>query len=203
MVRTAESEIVGVVLAGGASRRMGTDKALTELDGRTMLDWVARTLATVTDRVIVAGEPRPSAGELEFLADSGAPHRGPLAGIATAMQALDSNALLVVVAVDQPWVRTKTLDAILAQFDGRAVVPVPDGIRQTTCAVYPVDHELAATRELNAGGSIQSMLDRTAFDPFTESAAESCGEDGRSWFSVNTATDLEEGRLRYGPPGSG
>jgi hypothetical protein len=44
------------------------------------------------------------------------------------------------------------------------------------------------------------MLDRTAFDPFTEADLASCGEDGRSWFSVNTPEDLAEGLGRYGTP---
>ena len=116
------------------------------------------------------------------------------------MDHMSPDALLLVVGVDQPWVRPSTLSAITARFDELPVVPVPDGVRQTTCAAYPANDLLVATRELNAGGSIQSMLDRTAFDPFTEADSISCGEDGRSWYSVNTPDDLAEGLGRYGPP---
>ncbi len=201
MVGTNRHNTVGVVLAGGASRRMGRDKALVEVAGRPMLDWVVDALGAVTTDVVVSGDPRPElADRLRFVEDKGERTRGPLAGIVAVMEQADPDALLVVVGVDHPWVRSSTLREIVARFAERPVVPVPDGIRQTTCAAYPTNDLLVATRELNAGGSIQSMLDRTAFDPFTESDIAGCGEDGRSWFSVNTPDDLDEGLRRYGPP---
>jgi molybdopterin-guanine dinucleotide biosynthesis protein A len=201
MVETSNDNLVGVVLAGGASRRMGRDKALVGVAGRPMLDWVVDAIGAVADDIVVSGEPRPHwAGHLRFIEDQGDRKRGPLAGIATVMDHVDSDALLLVVGVDQPWVRPDTLRAITARFSGLPVVPVPDGVRQTTCAAYPANDLLVAVRELNAGGSIQSMLDRTAFDPFTEADLETCGEDGRSWFSANTPDDILEGLRRYGPP---
>lgn len=201
MVETNSGNLIGVVLAGGASRRMGRDKALVDVAGRPMLDWVADALDAVTTQVVVAGEPRPQwADRLRFIEDHGEPRRGPLAGIVAVMEQFDADSLLLVVGVDQPWVRPTTLGEIAARFSELPVVPVPDGIRQTTCAAYPANDLLVATRELNAGGSIQSMLDRTAFDPFTEADLESCGEDGRSWYSANTSDDVAEGLDRYGPP---
>lgn len=201
MVETATDNLIGVVLAGGASRRMGRDKAQVEVAGRPMLDWVVDALGAVTSEVVVSGEIRPRWAErVRFIEDSGEPRRGPLAGIVAVMEEVDRDALLVVVGVDQPWVRPATLAGIAKRFTELPVVPVPDGVRQTTCAAYPANDLLVATRELNGGGSIQSMLDRTAFDPFTEADLESCREDGRSWFSVNTPDDLAEGMKRYGPP---
>jgi molybdopterin-guanine dinucleotide biosynthesis protein A len=201
MVETNSGNLVGVVLAGGASRRMGSDKALVGVAGRPMLDWVLDALGAVTTEVVISGEPRARWAErLRFIEDTGEQKRGPLAGIVAIMEQAGPDALLVVVGVDQPWVRPSTLREITARFTELPVVPVPDGVRQTTCAVYPANDLLVATRELNAGGSIQSMLDRTAFDPFTEADLAACGEDGRSWFSVNTPDDLAEGLERYGPP---
>jgi molybdopterin-guanine dinucleotide biosynthesis protein A len=201
MVETNTANLIGVVLAGGASRRMGRDKALVDVAGRPMLDWVVDALGATVSEVVVSGEPRaPWADRLRFVEDTGDPKRGPLAGIVAVMEQTGPDALLLVVGVDQPWVRPVTLAEIAGRFTGLPVVPVPDGVRQTTCAVYPANELLVATRELNAGGSIQSMLDRTAFDPFTEADLASCGEDGRSWFSVNTPVDLAEGLDRYGPP---
>lgn len=201
MVETNSGNLVGVVLAGGASRRMGSDKALVDVAGRPMLDWVLDALGAVTTEVVISGEPRARWAErVRFIEDTGEQKRGPLAGIVAIMEQAGPDALLVVVGVDQPWVRPSTLREITARFTELPVVPVPDGVRQTTCAVYPANDLLVATRELNAGGSIQSMLDRTAFDPFTEADLAACGEDGRSWFSVNTPDDLAEGLERYGSP---
>lgn len=201
MVGNDIGNLIGVVLAGGASRRMGRDKAVVELAGRPMIDWVIDALAAVTNEVVVAGPPRaPWSEELRFLEDGSRTKRGPLAGLVAVMEQVEISDLLLVVGVDQPWVRPATLRAIVKRFTELPVVPVPDGVRQTTCAAYPANHLRVATRELNGGGSIQSMLDRTAFDPFTESDLSSCSEDGRSWYSVNTTEDLVEGLNHYGPP---
>ena len=201
MVENETGNLIGVVLAGGASRRMGRDKALVDVADRPMIDWVIDALAVVTNEVIVAGDPRaPWDERIRFIEDTGDTRRGPLAGVVAVMERTDPDDLLLVVGVDQPWVRSATLRAIAERFTGLPVVPVPDGVRQTTCAAYPANHLRAATRELNSGGSIQSMLDRTAFDPFTEADLASCSEDGRSWYSVNTIDDLTQGLDRYGPP---
>ena len=47
--------VLGVVLAGGQSRRFGSDKALAEIAGRTLLDRAVATLARQVDTVVVAG----------------------------------------------------------------------------------------------------------------------------------------------------
>ena len=203
MVGNGTPNLVGVVLAGGESRRMRTDKALVEVGGRPMLSWVLDALDAVVEDTVIAGPARDRWKDRRFLEDSGSPQRGPLSGVSAAMESVAPGTVLVVVAVDQPWVRTQTLEAIAGSFVELPVVPVPDGVRQTTCAAYPADLSLVAIRELNAGGSIQSMLDRTAFDPLTEADISACGEDGRSWFSVDTAEDLATGLERYGPPAGG
>lgn len=192
MVRT-----IGVVLAGGRSSRMGVDKAHVRVGTKTMLDHVVTALHAVTDEVVVVGRPE-SLPDVSTLPDVGTPHRGPLAGLLAAVEAFPT-ALLAVVAVDQPWVRGVTI-AHLAEMAGPLpVVPVDDGIRQTTCAVYPSDALDAIRDELEGGGSIQSLLDRTSFRPVIDTEWRSWDEDGRSWFSADSTTDIAEGVERFGP----
>ena len=47
--------LTGFVLAGGKSRRMGTDKALLPWNGNTLLDHMTRTIGTVADSVRIVG----------------------------------------------------------------------------------------------------------------------------------------------------
>ena len=189
---------IGVVLAGGRSSRMGQDKALVVVAGRPMIDWVSDALQAATGRVLVVG--RDDAPTSEAIPDLGVRHRGPLSGLAAAT-VHDPGATLVIVAVDQPWVRPATLQAMIARTAALPVVPVDDhGNRQTTCAVFPSAALVDIGEELEEGGSIQSLLDRVAFDPVVPAEWQAWGEDGRSWFSVDTPEDAATGLARFGPP---
>jgi molybdopterin-guanine dinucleotide biosynthesis protein A len=190
------AKTIGVVLAGGRSLRMGTDKAQVKVGSRTMLGHVLAALAGVVDEIVVAGREDTVDG-VSSLPDAGAPHRGPLAGISTAAAAHPSS-ILVVVAVDQPWVRPRTLQELLAIEGPLPVVPVDEGVRQTTCAVFP--ESAAIGDEFQAGGSIQSLLDRISFRPVIAEEWGGWGEDGRSWFSANSMAEIELGLERYGTP---
>lgn len=177
---------------------MGVDKATVVVGSATMIDHVVAALDRVVDEVVAVGPPRTDL-PVPSLADTGPPHQGPLAGLASAVEHFPDS-LLVVVAVDQPWVRADTLARLISIGGSLPVLPVDDGIRQTTCAIYPTQAMDGVRDELEGGGSIQSLLDRISFRPVVEEEWEGWGEDGRSWFSADAATDIDEGLRRYGNP---
>jgi molybdopterin-guanine dinucleotide biosynthesis protein A len=180
---------------------MGADKALAEVAGRPMVEWVADAVRAVTPDVVVVGRSGNLAG-LECVPDDHPARRGPLAGLATALRIADDRPVLLV-AVDQPWVRVDSLRALLEPAGPlHAVVPIAGGARQITCAVYPDSWLERAVAEDAADGSIQSLLDDLLYRPIEEPEWRSWGEDGRSWFSVDTEPALEEGKALFGPPGS-
>lgn len=74
--------ILGCVLAGGQSSRFGSDKALAELDGHTLLDRAVATLRRQCAAVIVVGR---ALGPALCVPDYPAPGMGPLGGIAGAL----------------------------------------------------------------------------------------------------------------------
>lgn len=81
---------IGVVLAGGASTRMGRDKAFIEVGGVPMVARVARTMTDAgASRVLVAGGDAP---RLSHLGLSVVPDHerglGPLSGLLAAMDAI-------------------------------------------------------------------------------------------------------------------
>jgi molybdopterin-guanine dinucleotide biosynthesis protein A len=178
---------------------MGSDKALLDLGGSSFVSWVVAAMKEACDDIVISGRPDGWLG-MKGTPDDSSERRGPLAGLAAVVHAHPGRRLLVV-GVDQPWARAATL-AHLADLDSsRAVVPVDDGVRQTLCAAYPADLGEVIDEELDANGSIQSLLDRTAFEPVTDSIWQGWGEDGRSWFSVDTPEALEAGIERFGLPG--
>lgn len=84
-----QTEIVGCILAGGLSRRMGGgDKPLKRLGSRTMLHTVIDRLARQTEHMLINANGAPerlSEFGLPVVADTIADFAGPLAGISACM----------------------------------------------------------------------------------------------------------------------
>jgi molybdopterin-guanine dinucleotide biosynthesis protein A len=116
--------LVGVVLAGGASRRMGTDKALLVVEGERMLDRAARHLreAGATEVVVASGVPdRYDTALVQVPDPPGQGGDGPLAGLAAAFAHFASTTagsaapVALVLAVDLPDADPALLAALAQQ----------------------------------------------------------------------------------------
>lgn len=99
------------VLTGGESRRMGRDKAMLEVSGRTLLQRVLDAAkASGALHVVTMGGPDRKIG-VRHLADRQA-GSGPLAGIASALAALAPDPV-VVLACDLPGIDAATIRLVL------------------------------------------------------------------------------------------
>ena len=149
--------IAGLLLTGGASRRMGSDKALLEVGGQRMADRAAAALTAVADPVMEVG---PGWSGLPAVRED-PPGSGPLAAVCTgaaALRAAGHEGPVLVLAVDMPGVGVQAL-RLLAERPGPATaVPRADGHPQVLCARYGPDTLAAADRLLAAGGKSLRML---------------------------------------------
>lgn len=126
-------EPVGVVLAGGWSRRMGRDKALLAAGGESLPAAAARRLAAVCAEVAVADRGRGLLPGLPSLPDG--PGRGPAAGILGAAAAYPGRRLLVL-ACDLPRVPEDLLAALARPPEPDWTVPRwREGV-EPLCALY-------------------------------------------------------------------
>jgi molybdopterin-guanine dinucleotide biosynthesis protein A len=83
--KTTHSRILGAVLCGGKSTRMGRDKAsITHPLGENYLLLAINRLAAICDDVIVSGESQVKHDRV-VVTDS-VPHQGPVMGIVAALQ---------------------------------------------------------------------------------------------------------------------
>lgn len=113
--RRLELDAWGVVFCGGASLRMGQDKARIELEGRTFLQRCVDALATVVPRVLLASgsRERHQGSGLECVLDLPG-GSGPLAGLAAVLERAEGRATWVLaLACDMPLARPEVFTALL------------------------------------------------------------------------------------------
>ena len=185
--------VVGIVLAGGESNRMGTDKARFEMNSRSMAEWVADAMS-VFDTTVMVGRRQGLAG-MDAIPDLQSTASGPLSGLQTALTVF--RCPVVVVAVDQPLVRSETLIRLAGRAAGDETVICIDERPQVTCAAYASSCLDEATRQLSTGGSIQQMLRAVSWNPVEREVWSSWGEDGRSWYSMDDPDAIIAAERRF------
>jgi molybdopterin-guanine dinucleotide biosynthesis protein A len=191
-------DVEGFILVGGASSRMGEDKARLTLGGLSFVERIRAALAALTESVTLVGSaercaawPRLSSVP-DFYVEWGA-----LGGLHAAVDACRAE-WAVVVACDLPFVTRELflrLASLRENFD--AVVPVQrDGRWQPLCALYRASDTSALAAELIAAGERRprALLDRlrtrrVAFD-------ELSGLRGADHFFTNVNTPADYARAR-------
>ena len=125
----------GWILTGGRSTRMGTDKALVDVNGRPLVLAIADKIAAVCGIVTLVGEPAKYIQlGLPVIPDhfSGA---GPLSGIEAALAATAAD-LNLIVACDMPALNQAILERLFDPAFDCSLPRYPDGKVEPLCAVY-------------------------------------------------------------------
>ncbi len=152
------------ILAGGGSRRFGSDKARYKLCGRPMIQGIADTLAATCERMTVVAKEAGTYADLGL--NTVADHyteRVPLSGVLTALE-LAGSAWAFICACDLPQLRGELCRRLWQQRTGWGVVPSAAGHLQPLAAWYHRDsrpHLLAAYRE--GRFSLRRLLEHQKF----------------------------------------
>ena len=174
-----------VVLCGGMGRRMGSDKGLLVMDGRTFIEIITDRLLEYFSEVAVVFRDSSQACNYRDLLDSSirvltdeVPGVGPLGGIFTALGRISGSAALFL-PCDSPLVTLEFLlnmkDAFWVMGDRcDAIVPCRDGLPEPLHSIYSVkirDHikGLLAKNERRVRVLLDSIescrLDAISLDP--------------------------------------
>ena len=128
----AESQVTGVVLAGGKASRMGgQDKGLMMLDGQPLWRHVADRLYPQVNRIVISANRNLEiyrASGLPVMADMLSDFPGPLAGMLSVMQQTDDEWLLFC-PCDTPFIPDNLVARLTAERLQAPVVWVHDGDR--------------------------------------------------------------------------
>lgn len=194
---TTAPGIIGIVLAGGASRRMGRDKAALPVGDAPLALRAAHRLAAVCPGVAVADRGRGLVSGFPSLPDG--PGAGPAAGLLGAALAYPGRSLLAL-ACDLPGVPTALL-AGLAGFGGTFDWAAPrwQGGIEPLCALYGPAALAALARRVDAGRmALHGLAEEEGLRVrFLEGEALTAfGRAEEVFFNLNTPEDVArwEGR---------
>lgn len=148
--------LAGIVLVGGAGRRIGAPKALLRLGGATLAERAVAIAAGVCDEVLVVTRPEVPVhvAGARVVHDQPGPD-APLTGIATGLAAATADEVLVL-ACDLPFAAPAAA-ALLAGPQGSAAIATAGGRAQPLCARYPRRAALHAAHMLLASGSVRAF----------------------------------------------
>ena len=186
----------GLVLAGGQSSRMGTDKAAIEIGGRTLLDQAVTMLGSLVDAVYVGVRADQATDGLRsrFPSIIDAPGIGGPAASLVAASRRDPGAAWLVVACDMPGLGRDLLAGLVAARDpargGTAWRGADGTLPEPLCAIWE-PATLARLAEETGKAGTRPLSPRAwlaAADPLLLNPARPAALE-----SVNTPADL----LRY------
>jgi molybdopterin-guanine dinucleotide biosynthesis protein A len=195
--------LTGIVLAGGRGRIHGVEKPLVLLDGRPLVCHVVERLRSACEEILVVAKDSALADLGPRIVVDAEPLIHPLIGLAAGLRAA-SNDRCFVCGCDMPLVAPDLARWMASQSDGAdVVIPVLAEGPQALHAVYargchPVLEEMAVRGEM-----LWRFLRGLRARIVTEDECRSLDPDLRSFFVVDTESDLREAeRLSTGlmPP---
>lgn len=193
----AEAGVAGFVLAGGKSRRMGTDKAFIELKGRTLLEHTLASMRSVTPDIRIVGA-REKFAPFALVVEDIFQECGPLGGIHAALRGSPAE-LNIMLAVDMPFVSEIFLHYLISEArtatEATVIVPRSEGRRQPLCAVYRPQFADTAEQALLAGRNrIDSLFDAVETRVIDEEELARAGFSTTIFRNLNTPEQLQEQR---------
>lgn len=188
------AKTLGVILAGGASKRFGSNKALADLRGRPVVAHVAARAEGQVDHLVLNAADDAAGTGLPIVPDLAAGN-GPLGGWLAALHYAkgEGYALVATFACDTPYFPEDTVarlrvaviagsDCAMARHDGQ--VHHTFALVRTSCLARLEEAYAAGMRRLRAVGQILTC----ALPDFSDCRD---GPDGDAFFNINTQDDLK------------
>jgi len=188
--------MTSIVLAGGKSSRLGSNKVMLTVGGTSLIQRVLDRLAGISSEIIVVtaneGEtPCAPSNRVRIVTDI-YPGKGPLGGIYTGLVAA-SNPRAAVVGCDMPFLSTALLRYMMrVSPEAEAVIPRLGDNVEPLCAVYSKSclsaiHDLLMRDELR----IRRLLDSVVVRYVERAEIDRHDPERLSFFNVNTQLDLD------------
>lgn len=194
--------VAGILLTGGASTRMGFDKASLVVEGESLAVRVGRVLSRVARPVVEVG--RGISGLRAVV--EGVPGSGPLVAVAEGCRELQREGHCgpaLVLACDLPFVNEEIL-SFLANWPGvSSVVPLVAGVPQPLCARWSRPHLDSIAAKVAEGERAMRSLLNDVHIVFVDEAQWARVASRRAFTDIDRREDLDRLGLRWSTPAAG
>lgn len=188
-----------VILAGGQSARMGSDKAVIKLDGMRLIDRLIDKYSDLFDHVLLSAKDDLGTGLMHIADDPDMP-KGPVGGIYSIAAKLTdihpTAAGFVTIPVDAPFVSTELVAKLAQQTDSR-LAQCDDQLHPTIAYWRPA-----------IVNSVRGTHDLGERSPSLRWLARQCGAESLIWpeaacfTNINTPEDLASAEARIKKAGA-
>lgn len=190
-------KVTGVILAGGKSRRMGTDKAFLSVGREAMIERAAAELSKVFTEILISGGDEETGTRLGLkVVPDLIKGMGPLSGIHAALIAAQHEKCLVV-PCDMPFLSADLAEIMIRHSEGYDVtVPQHGDYLQPLFAVYDksciqaIEEALLENRH-----KVVDFYPRVRVNYVSEAILNAAADIDTVFFNVNTPLELEKARM--------
>ncbi|GKU84537.1 molybdenum cofactor guanylyltransferase [Niallia sp. NCCP-28] len=186
----SKNKVVGIILAGGQSKRYGEPKAFALKRGKYFYQYALHALQQCIEQTIIIAHPtlikKFSSLEKAVVIEDDKRYRGfgPMAGLFSAMEAEEA-VWYIVLPIDTPFITPSTINKLLAAAEEgyEAIIPLIDGRDQPLIAMYHQKtktkiEELLKKKNLSMHGLLQQISVK-----YVE------GLDEREFININKKSD--------------
>jgi molybdenum cofactor guanylyltransferase len=172
-LKKKRSNITTFILSGGKSSRIGTNKSLLIVEGKTLIQRLVELLDSIFAEVVVSSnEPKIYEFLEKKIIKDIFPERGPLSGIHSALSftTTDKN---FIISCDMPFISSEMIDYLIdTKSAAEIVIPRAEGRIQPLCGIYsksilPIVEKLlieSGNPVSQLKGSIYELLNRVNTD---------------------------------------
>jgi molybdopterin-guanine dinucleotide biosynthesis protein A len=198
------TDVTGILLAGGKSRRMGEDKRFLHVGDRSLFERSLTVLRSIFQSVLVviAQDSPPLLVDVPVIRDL-VPNCGNLGGLYTGLRQASTEHVFVV-ACDMPFLNPEAVryltqlknDADLVMVQRETGLEPMHALYGRRC--LPILEEMVRTHHLK----IQDIIEHSSLNVrlIKEAELSRIDPEGRSFLNVNTPSDLEAARRLDRPP---
>ena len=191
-------DITGIILCGGKSSRMLTNKALLKLNGRTVIEIIAEKMKSIFSEVLISTNGIDDYNFLNLpLIKDIFTHKGPLAGIHSSLK-YSSTEKNFIISCDMPLVSIELIKFIATyNSDKKIILPEAEGRIQQLCGIYsksisPIIEMIISNSEKNKNikGSVFDLIERVSADIVNVESLTFY--DKNIFLNMNTPEDYEQ-----------